>query len=117
MILPALDTRRIREAARMVSTHFASAQSEALAKGRSVGVWIERLSNDPANSGSQVSMDLFLCEVPPPYSGDTSSSTVTIKFDTNSVAYFTFNPVDATATTSDFLRPGDLIRFGYRGAW
>src|SRR5262245_46825466 len=57
MILPALDTRRIRESARIVSTQFASAQSEAIARGRSVGVWMERLSADPS-----ASMDLFLCE-------------------------------------------------------
>src|SRR5262245_39337514 len=48
MILPALDSRRIRESARIVSTQFASAQSEAIARGRSVGVWIERLSSDPS---------------------------------------------------------------------
>src|SRR5689334_3793267 len=65
MILPALDTRRIRESARIVSTQFASAQSEAIARGRSVGVWMERLSADPS-----ASMDLFLCEVPQTYAGD-----------------------------------------------
>jgi prepilin-type N-terminal cleavage/methylation domain-containing protein len=112
LLLPALDSRRIREAARMVSTHFASAQSEALATGRSVGVWIERLSSEPT-----AAMDLFLCEVPPPYAGDAISSTVTIKIDTNGVAYFVFNAVDATAVAPSFLRPGDQIRFGYRGAW
>src|SRR4051794_1301952 len=64
MILPALDVRRIREASRILSTHFASAQSEAIAKGRSVGVWIQRLSGEPT-----AAMDLFLCEVPAPYAG------------------------------------------------
>src|SRR6478672_2446800 len=56
MVLPALDSRRIRESARIVSTQFASAQSEAIAKGRSVGVWIERLSSTAA-SGTTASMD------------------------------------------------------------
>ena len=46
LLTPVLDSRRIRESARIVSTQFASAQSEAMAKGRPVGVWIERLGAD-----------------------------------------------------------------------
>jgi type II secretory pathway pseudopilin PulG len=114
LLLPALDSRRIREAARMVSTQFAEAQSEAIASGRSTGIWIERLSSEPT-----AAMDLFLCEVPPPYAGDSMSSTVTVKVDsTSGFACFTFNPgVDASALAADFLRPNDLIRFGYRGPY
>jgi prepilin-type N-terminal cleavage/methylation domain-containing protein len=114
MILPALDTRRIREASRVVSTHFASAQSEALAKGRPVGVWIERLPGEKT-----AAMDLFLCEVPPPYAGDTVSSQVTVKISGASpnVAGVKFGAGDATALQAGFLKPGDLIRFGYRGPY
>jgi prepilin-type N-terminal cleavage/methylation domain-containing protein len=128
MILPALDSRRIRESARIVSTQFASAQSEAIAKGRSVGVWIERLSADPT-----ASMDLFLCETPQPYSGDTSSSMVQVAVTAgtpvnNVVTTPGGPPQTVTPYTGKFafagdsgwvglMRPGDMIRFSFRGPW
>jgi prepilin-type N-terminal cleavage/methylation domain-containing protein len=117
MILPALDSRRIRESARIVSTQFASAQSEAIAKGRPVGVWIERLSST-ATGGTTASMDLFLCEVPQPYAGDSVDSRVAIRVDTSKPPapryYLEFTASDSSWTGLP-LRPGDLIRFNYRG--
>lgn len=110
MILPALDTRRIRESARIVSTQFASAQSEAIARGRSVGVWMERLSADPS-----ASMDLFLCEVPQTYAGDSENSLAQVKISGGMASF-----VLATGTDVGWqnqLRPGDLVRFNYRGAY
>ena len=83
LLLPVIDSRRIRETARIVSTQFASAQSEAMAKGRPVGVWIERLgANDTSTSlDRSAAMDIYLCEVPQPYSGDSIDSRVTVVAD------------------------------------
>ena len=80
LLLPVIDSRRIRETARIVSTQFASAQSEAMAKGRPVGVWIERLgANDTStNLDRSAAMDIYLCEVPQPYSGDSIDSRMTV---------------------------------------
>jgi len=113
MILPALDVRRIREASRIVSTHFASAQSDAIATGRPVGVWIERLTGE-----NTAAMDLFTCEVPPPYAGDSITSQLTVKVDaTTGVGTVVFAASDMPALSDTFLRPGDLIRFAFRGPY
>jgi prepilin-type N-terminal cleavage/methylation domain-containing protein len=110
MILPALDSRRIRESARIVSTQFASAQSEAIARGRSVGVWIERLSSDPS-----ASMDLFLCEVPQTYAGDSENSLAQVKVNGGVASFILSTGTDVGWQNQ--LRPGDLVRFNYRGAY
>jgi prepilin-type N-terminal cleavage/methylation domain-containing protein len=115
LLLPALDSRRIRESARLVSTQFTAAQSDAIAKGRPVGVWIDRIRS--ASSGSvidaTVGMDLYLCEVPQPYSGDTLTSTVPIN---NNGGDYSFTlSMNNDAQWKNTLRPGDLVRFNYRG--
>src|SRR4029077_8430960 len=72
---PALDSRRIREAARIFTSQLAAAQSQAIANGNSVGVWMEKTSANSVSPGtSDTSMDLYLCEVPDPYAGDTTNS-------------------------------------------
>lgn len=110
MILPALDTRRIRESARIVSTQFASAQSEAIARGRSVGVWMERLSADPS-----ASMDLFLCEVPQTYAGDSENSVAQVKPPASAGITSFVLSMGTDVGWQNQLRPGDLVRFNYRG--
>jgi prepilin-type N-terminal cleavage/methylation domain-containing protein len=129
LLKPALDGRRIREAARIVSTQFAAAQSEAVADGHSVGVWMEKLPND-----STASMDLYLCESPQPYSGDTEASTVVVQVTQTGTkpgvveypgaspqtvplyqAAFTINMAVDTAWVG-LLRAYDTISFGFKGA-
>jgi len=111
MILPALDSRRIRESARIVSTQFASAQSEAIARGRSVGVWMERLPADPS-----ASMDLFLCEVPQTYAGDSATSVALVYPPAGGISSFSLS-LGVDQGWQNQLRPGDLIRFNYRGQY
>src|SRR5436190_7130253 len=121
LLLPVIDSRRIRETARIVSTQFASAQSEAMAKGRPVGVWIERLgaNNTSTNLDRSAAMDIYLCEVPQPYSGDSIDSRVTVVADTSSTPNLTKYAVKFSGDTAWYglLRPGDTIRFNYRGPW
>ena len=108
MILPALDSRRIRESARIFSTQLASAQSEAMSKDHSVGVWIQRLSSEPT-----AAMDIFMCEVPQPYAGDSTGSLCTCKF-ANGKGTVTLG---TDTGWYGLLKPGDLIRFNYGGAY
>ena len=121
LLLPVIDSRRIRETARIVSTQFASAQSEAMAKGRPVGVWIERLgaNNTSTSLDRSAAMDIYLCEVPQPYSGDSIDSPVTVVADTSSTPNLTKYAVKFSGDTAWYglLRPGDTIRFNYRGPW
>ena len=119
LLTPVLDSRRIRETARIVSTQFASAQSEAMAKGRPVGVWIERLgaADTTTNLDRSAAMDLYLCEVPQVYAGDTVNSRVQVAMQSG-IAGFKFNTTsDFSWNQTDFLCPGDLIRFDFRGPY
>jgi prepilin-type N-terminal cleavage/methylation domain-containing protein len=125
LMQPATAQRRMREASRMVATVLANAQARALATGRPVGVMFQRLSNQQATPTFKTphhSIEMFLCEVPSPFSGETSSSVCRIK---------TTNPPGSTriATLHDDtlatpippmlpprrLREGDRIRLNYRG--
>jgi hypothetical protein len=103
----ASDSRRMREGARLLSTYLSSAQARAIATGRTTAVIIQR----PANN-SNISMEVYLAEVPPPYMGDTL----------NANAKISGSPPSVTVTLpSDYgaslVRAGDIIRFNYRGAY
>ena len=115
LVVPALTSLAVREAARIVNTQLSAAQSQALANGRSAGLWIERVGGTSSTTPGGV--DLYMAEVPPPYSGDTSNSTVTIQTDPSppNNYYFSFNAAADTAWQNLPLRPGDEIRFNYKG--
>ena len=74
ILAPGTETRRQREAARLVSTAFASAQTEALAAGKPVGVWIER-----DTSTRYAATLIYGCEVPPPYTGEFPGARVAVE--------------------------------------
>jgi prepilin-type N-terminal cleavage/methylation domain-containing protein len=100
----ASDSRRMREGARLLSSTFAAAQAKAIATGRSTGVIIERRRNN-----LNVSMEVYLAEVPPPYIGDALNSTASLQGNKLS-----FPSGDVGWKT---VRPGDLVRLNYRGAY
>src|SRR5262245_24338353 len=50
IVLPALDSRRMRESARVLSTQLAAAQSMAVSKGLEAGLWIVRLPGDKSGA-------------------------------------------------------------------
>lgn len=118
---PALDSRRIREAARLFTSQLASAQSQAIANGNSVGVWMEKIHMGGTSSSTvegRASADLSLCEVPDPYSGDTSTSTVLVNVTTSggqNSGTVTMNSAD-TAWVG-LIKDGDLIRFNNAGSY
>lgn len=110
----ASDVRRAREGARVLSTMLASAQTEAQVSGRPAAVWIQRLTSSSGQAtNAAAAMDIYMAEVPPPYLGDTLTSTATITISsTSQPATVTFN--SANLTTAG-VQNGDIVRFEYRG--
>ena len=97
---PALDGRRVREAARAVNVYLSSARNRAMETGRPCGVILRRFNNTPAV------MNLDQCEVPACYSGDS--------------AQVTCNGATVTATLDvapqeGVVNGGDLVQFNYQG--
>ena len=115
----ASDARRCREGARLVSTMLSGAQTRAISTGRSCGVLFQPMKNNP-----YACMELYIVEVPPPYSGDDinyraqiSGSSVIINNGTVG-GIPTFGGVQMSQNQNNnqkMIRPGDLIRFNYRG--
>ncbi|MCC7087006.1 MAG: prepilin-type N-terminal cleavage/methylation domain-containing protein [Pirellulales bacterium] len=136
IVRPALDTRRVREAARLLSAQITEAQARAAEIGRPAGIWIEKLRMPASTTGADfepaAAMNLYLCEVPQPYAGDNTNSVAGVTIvptgsQSNIVTAPGFPPVSVTTyqglmtlsamDTSwiGILRPGDLVQFAYRG--
>ena len=129
----ASDARRCREGARLVSTMLSGAQTRAISTGRSCGVLFQPMKNNP-----YACMELYTVEVPPPYGGDdinyratitvnlnTTPATGTVQINTgqagtagqSSVTYGGLPMTTDPLTTQRMIRPGDMIRFNYRGPY
>jgi prepilin-type N-terminal cleavage/methylation domain-containing protein len=74
VMVPAVETRRIREAARGTSTFIAKARARAIATGRPAGLWLQRLGVEPGAATT-----LFVAEVPSPYAGQDNTAAVAMK--------------------------------------
>ncbi len=72
IIAPAMQNRQMREATRLVTSFMGAAKARAVQTGRPVGVVIERFNGQP------FALQMAQVEVPPPYSGDTMQSKMTI---------------------------------------
>jgi hypothetical protein len=108
---PALEGRRIREAARAVNAYLGSARNRALETGRPCGVMLHRVSTLP-----QCAMELDQVEVPPPYGGDDINALAKVTIDSivpGKWAQFTVE-INQPLNTN-LLRPGDLIQLNYQG--
>jgi len=73
--------RKVRETARSVSSFFAAAQSQAIGGRTGSGVWIDLLPNpivDDTGVAHAVALDMALCDIPTPYSGESTESFVDI---------------------------------------
>ncbi len=103
LIAPALDNRRMREAARLTSTFISGARSRAIQTGREVGVVIERFDGNP------YAMSLAYVEVPPPYGGDTLTSRVRV-LDGEIIGFVT-----GDAAWQNLVRYGDRVKLAYKG--
>lgn len=73
------DSRKVREAARQVSSFIAGAQSRAIGSRGGAGIWIDALPNViPGGEGQPhvVALDLAIAHVPDPYAGETENAKV-----------------------------------------
>ncbi len=107
---PALEGRRIREAARAVNVYLGVARNHALATGRPCGVLIRRFPGL-----EECSMVLEQVEQPAPYGGDTIGATAQLQI--GSIAGG-FAPVSATFTpaiSTALVQEGDLVQFNHQG--
>ncbi len=113
VVVPAIQSRQIREAARGVNIYIAGARYRAQEIGRPVGVLFERIPGQP-----RAVRTLRYVEIPTPYSGLTESATVQmIEEDpadpTHAFYYGTFNePIPPGV-----IRLGDLLRVNYQGGY
>jgi prepilin-type N-terminal cleavage/methylation domain-containing protein len=118
VLRPALQQRRIREAARVVNLALSTAHSQAIQTGRGHGVLFERNKNLP-----QACTTLRQVEVPPPYTGDTTGAVVQVTNATfvtpNAYRCAGYCVLKIKVSLSDFsngvLREGDRIRFNFQG--
>lgn len=141
VVLPAVQGRRAREGARLISVALDTARSKAMESGRPVGVVFERAESNP-----HFCQTISYAEVPEPYGGDTQGSSFVLmdvypdvslaplidpvtneRFRINRIV--PWNPADTgwlvlpSAQPQFFLiRPGDEIRIGgmaqkYRLEW
>ncbi|HUY90002.1 MAG TPA: prepilin-type N-terminal cleavage/methylation domain-containing protein [Pirellulales bacterium] len=70
---PALEGRKIREAARMVEVFLSGARNRAMQTGHAFGVLIKPDEHNPSQC-----IELSYVEQPPPYTGDYQNSTIAI---------------------------------------
>ena len=134
LIRPFRKGRDIREAARSLNAYLTAAQARAIELQRPVGVWIRRFdARDPSlpplsspDPRSDMALELYMAEVPPPYTGDSLLSHAEIQSPGGAGS----GPQPASsANLVDVSRPqtgrndtgyfnltmNDYIRFDYRG--
>ena len=111
-----LEDQEIREVTRQLNAQMALAKSMAAERGRPVGVMFQRKAGEPEQC-----LEIFLVEVPPPYSGDFAVSRVLVNaaggpggIGTSGTA--TFDPATCIQL-STLVRTGDRIRFNYQGPY
>jgi prepilin-type N-terminal cleavage/methylation domain-containing protein len=115
LMAPVTGERKVRESARVLSSLLAQAQSRALATGRPAGVWIQRLETpapgQPRTDRGNQAIDLFLCESPPPYAGDSTDARARVSVSGATVVVEILNDLPP-----GYVFKGDRIRFNYRGS-
>ena len=106
---PALESRRMREAARAVNVYLGSARNRAMETGRSCGVILNPLS---ATLACALSIDQ--CEIPAPYCGDAVQSLALV---TLSAANTITATLDAADSPYKLLRQFDQMQLNYQGPY
>ncbi len=110
---PAVESRRMREAARQVSTYFSSAHSRAIELGRPCGVMIERFAGEP-----RVGMVLHQVETPPPYAGESLGAVCQVRMTSyTALGQATVAVQFAPALGLNLVYPGDQIQFNGQGPY
>jgi prepilin-type N-terminal cleavage/methylation domain-containing protein len=110
------ESRRSREAARMLTSFIAKAQSRALGRREWSGFMLVATNT----TSSFVATDLFLAEVPPVYRGDTVPALLTISTTTSGstrLATGTNGQLTLSGSLGARVTKNDLIRFDARNPW
>ena len=111
---PAMENRRIREAARSINVYLSSARSRAIETGRPCGVAIVRDENMPL-AGST----LIQVETPPPYAGDVEGAAMRIMNATPATSFPNSTVLRAQIRSGHLspglLRWGDRVQFNHQG--
>jgi type II secretory pathway pseudopilin PulG len=108
LLQPPNADRKLREAAREFVSTLDLAKARAIETGRPAGIWIDP---QPAVNGVVESYKIFLCDVPPPYAGDTLSSSASFNTTGNQVT------LNGASSVSQLCKYGDTIRFNSRGTY
>jgi prepilin-type N-terminal cleavage/methylation domain-containing protein len=113
---PALESGRLREGARQMNSYFALARARATQIGRPAGVWLER-----SNPGENSVFELFLAEIPEPYTGDFIGATATViepdPVNFPNIFQVAFTSANVLTDTEVLVNADDyfLIQFDFRG--
>lgn len=105
------DSRRTREATRVVSSYIAQSQARAIGRAEWAGFWLE-----PPNATSQFALDIFVADVPEAYRGETLDATVQVSGDAIEFRGLSYSS-NAIDVARNGITDGDLIRFDGRGPW
>lgn len=108
VVAPSLDERRVREAARQVNAFIQSARARAIETGRPHGIRILPFSGSNLGSRKQALIIEF-AEVPLPYGGASTNSTVDVSGSTLSYSLGDQNGWE------NLVQSGDLVQFNYQG--
>lgn len=116
--------REIREAARQINAYFQQAQARAKELNRPVGVMIRRSAVIPPAPGETFTREndldfgfqLSLAEVPPPYTGFSTTAKAHIELGPNGLPTNQVRIVgEPPQAFTRLVAPNDFIRFSYRG--
>lgn len=111
------ESRRTREAARIVSSFISKAQSRAVG-GREWSGFMLAATN---TTSSFAAIDVFLADVPPVYRGDTVPALLTITGSTSDTRTVSGSngqlALSGTWSEGAGVKPNDLIRFDGRGPY
>ena len=121
LVQPIMKGRNTREAVRQLNVMISGAQARAVAKGRPVGIWLERAAHEPNEPPDRwyAVYKVYYAEEPTPYTGDFYDSRARIgrldswdRTDPNSPNWY----ADLEAPSAiKLVRPGDSIRLNQRG--
>lgn len=107
-----MENARPREASRIVNTTLFTAKARAASSGRLAGV--EFVLEQAAAAGSYRCTQMYMCEVPAIYMGDTTDARATV----NNTGVITFvNSCAASLPSLLGSSPQFEIRFNHRGLW
>lgn len=104
------ESRRVREAARLVSTYISTVRNRAIETGRPAGFQIEPLPSNPS-----AAMVLSTIEVPPIYGGDVANSICTVFWDVNTSPAKLKAKFPAGQFNETLVRVGDSFKANYQG--